>query len=139
MDAFVFLKRLIFFLPLPVAIAVAWHCRRRGKRFSRLLVYAPPFLLPVVFYFVHRVPGVDLLSPILNKNSAVWCIVPYIFSVITCGATVLLGRAAGAGRARLGALSLPELFCLHAGMSTLGLVFGLLLVIWVSCSFGRGC
>ena len=148
MDAFVFLKRLIFFLPLPVAIAVAWHCRRRGKRFSRLLVYAPPFLLPVIVLTLQGTLGVDLFSLLLGEKGIELMsrifgkspfIAPYVFSGVTCGLTMLMGKVSLPVHRRLGSLSLFELFWLHAAIFVLSLVFSILFVIWVSCSFGRGC
>ena len=134
-----FWQMLIFLLPLPAAGWVAWRCRRRGIRFSGWLVYAPPFLLPVVVCLASLAPEVDhLLSPLFIDNPALWYTTPYTFSVVTCSATVFLGKAARPVRARLDTLSVLEIFFLHAGMFALGVVFGLLLAFWLACQY-RGC
>ena len=136
MDAIAFLKKLIFFLPLPIAIAIAWHCRRRGRRFSRLLVYALPFLLPVVFYFIHIRMSIDLISPILGKEGTLWFITPYGCSAVTSGALTLLKSRSAFVRVGVGVLSPLELFCLHAGVFALGLSLGILIALVLAFETG---
>lgn len=127
MDFLTFLKIVIFCLPLPIAVAVAWRCRKRGKHFSYCLVYVLPFLLPVVSYIIQSSLDIDLLFQILGREVEVWFMMPYALSVATCGAIMLMGKISPSVRLSCGALSLPELFCLHAGVAGLGLFFSFFL------------
>ena len=136
MEPIDYLKTAIFFLPLPVAVAVAWHCRRYGIRFSRRLVYVLPFCLPIVFYFINIRMEIDLMSPIVGKNGELWFLTPYGCSVLTSGALTLLKRKSAFVRAGIGALSFSELFCQHAGVLSLGLSLGILIALYWAVEFG---
>ena len=127
MDTAAFLKMVVFFLPLPVAVGVAWHCRRYGIRFSRRLVYVLPFLLPVGCYLIQSHLNIDLLFQMLGREIETWFIMPYALSVVTCGVTILMRKVSASVRSSLGSLSLPGLFCLHAVMTGLGLLFSFIL------------
>ena len=137
-DALYQMKKWIFFLPVLIAVVVAWRCHQRGARFSRWLVYVPPFPLSVVFYFIAIWINIDhLISPLIGENGELWFIAPYGCSVLTSFALFLLKGLSTFVRAGIGALSFPELFCLHAGVFSLGLSpLGFLIALQLAIEFG---
>ena len=119
-----------------MAVVVAWRCRKRGKRFSRWLVYVVPFLLSVVFYFIQIRLNIDLMSPILGKEGDLFFITPYGYSFVTSGTLILLKNKAAFVHAGIGSLSLSELLCLHAGVLVLGLSLGLFVALILAFETG---
>lgn len=135
-DALYQVKKLIFFLPVLIAVAVAWRCFRRGVSFSYRLVYVLPLLLPTIFYFIQIRMGIDLMSPIVGENGELWFIAPYGCAAMTSGALTLLKSRSAFVRAGIGELSLPRLFFLHAGVFSLGLYLGIFIALQLAIEFG---
>lgn len=129
-------KLFIFFLPLVTTGVVYWQCRRRGGHFSWRFVCLPPLLLPTPLYIFQLATGVDLSFLLLGETLSEWHILPYPLAAITATTTALAGKTLAPVRARLGTLSLPELFCLHAGMFTLGMFVSFVSLVSLMIQFG---